>query len=63
MASYDGDSTCHSDEDEDDGTSPVYATCSLAHGVKNSRRELAMMFAVIYPILRPGSASLSRLLH
>jgi len=34
MASYDGDSNCHSDEDEDDDRSPVYATCSLAHGVK-----------------------------
>ena len=34
MASYDGDSNCHSDEDEDDDRSPVYATRSLAHGVK-----------------------------
>jgi len=33
MASYDGDSNCHSDEDEDDESSPVYATRSLAHGV------------------------------
>jgi len=34
VASYDGDSNCHSDEDEDDDRSPVYATRSLAHGVK-----------------------------
>ena len=34
MASYDGDSNCHSDEHEDDGRSPVYATRSLTHGVK-----------------------------
>jgi hypothetical protein len=34
MASYDGDSDCHSDEDEDDGKSPVYATHFSAHGVK-----------------------------
>jgi len=34
MASYDGDSNCHSDEDEDDGRSPVYATHSLAHGMR-----------------------------
>ena len=34
MVSYDGDSNCHSDEDEDDDRSPVYATRSLAHGVK-----------------------------
>jgi len=34
MASYNGDSNCHSDEDEDDDRSPVYATRSLAHGVK-----------------------------
>jgi len=38
MVSYDGDSNCYSDEDEDDDRSPVYATRSLAHGVKNSRR-------------------------
>ena len=36
MASYDGESNCHSDEDKDDGRSPVYATRSLAHGVKQS---------------------------
>ena len=34
MASYDGDSNCHSDENEDDDRSPVYGTRSLAHGVK-----------------------------
>jgi len=34
MASYNGDSNCHSDEDEDDGRNPVYATRSLVHGVK-----------------------------
>ena len=36
MASYDGDSDCLSDEDDNDGSSPVYATRSLAHGVKQS---------------------------
>jgi len=34
MASYDGDSDCRSDEDEDDGRNAVYATRSSAHGVK-----------------------------
>ena len=34
MASYNGDSDCRSDEDKDDGRSPVYATRSSAHGVK-----------------------------
>jgi len=34
MASYDSDSDCRSDEDEDDGRSPVYATRSSAHGAK-----------------------------
>ena len=36
MDSYDGDSDCRSDEDEDDGRSPVYTTRSSAHGVKQS---------------------------
>ena len=34
MASDNGDSDCRSDEDEDDDTSPVYATRSSAHGAK-----------------------------
>jgi len=36
MASYNGESDCRSDEDKDDGRSPVYATCSSAHGVPRS---------------------------
>ena len=35
MTSYDGYSNCRSDEDEDDGSSPVYATFSLAQCLKH----------------------------
>ena len=62
MASYDGDSNCHSDEDEDDGRSPVYATLSSAHGVKQPTLT-GDDIAVIYPILRPRLTSLSQLLY
>lgn len=62
MAPYDGDSYCRSDEDEDDGRSPVYATRSLAHGVKQSTLT-GDDVAVIYLILRPRLTSLSQLLH
>jgi len=34
MASYDCDIDCRTDEDEDDGRSPVYATRFSVHGVK-----------------------------
>ena len=62
MASYDGDIDCRSDEDEDDGRSPVYATRSSAHGVKQPTLT-GYDIAVIYPILRPILTSLSQLLH
>ena len=62
MAPYDGDSYCRSDEDEDDGRSPVYATRSSAHGVKQSTLT-GDDVAVIYLILRPRLTSLSQLLH
>jgi len=62
MASYDGDIDCRSDEDEDDGRSPVYATRSSAHGVKEPT-VTGNDIAVIYPILRPRLTSLSQLLH
>ena len=62
MASYDGDIDCRSDEDEDDGRSPVYSTRSSAHGVKqptligeDDRSNLS--------ILRSRFTSLSQLLH
>jgi len=35
MASYDGYSDCRSDEDEDDGRSPVYATLSSSQSLKH----------------------------
>jgi len=62
MASYDGDIDCRSDEDEDDGRSPVYATRSSAHGVKQPTLS-GNDIAVIYPILHPRLTSLSQLLH
>jgi len=61
-ASYDGDIDCRSDEDEDDGRSPIYATRSSAHGVKQPTLT-GNDIAVIYPILRPRLTSLSQLLH
>jgi len=36
MAPYDDDSDCFSDEDENDGRSPVYTTRSSVHGEKQS---------------------------
>jgi len=62
MASCDGDIDCRSDEDEDDGSSPVYATRSSAHGVKQQTLT-GNDIAVIYLILRPRLTSLSELLH
>ena len=52
MASCDGDIDCRSDEDEDDGRSPVYATRSSAHGVKQPTLT-GNDITVIYLILRP----------
>ena len=62
MAPYDDDSDCRSDEDEDDGRSPVYATRSLAHGVKKPTLT-GDDIAEIYPIMRLRLTSLSQLLH
>ena len=62
MASYDGDSDYRSDEDEDDGKSPVYATRFSAHGVKQPTLT-GDDIAEIYPIMRLRLTSLSQLLH
>ena len=62
MASYDGDIDCRSDEDEDDGRSPVYATRVSAHGVKQPTLT-GDDIAEIYPIMRLRLTSLSQLLH
>jgi len=56
MASYDGDIDCRSDEDEDDGKSPVYATRSSARSVKQPTLT-GNDIAVIYSILRPKLTS------
>jgi len=62
MVSYDGDIDCRSDEDEDDGRSPVCATRSSAHGVKQPTLT-GDDIAEIYPIMRLRLTSLSQLLH
>jgi len=62
MASYDGDTDCRSDKDEDDGRSPVYATSFSAHGVKQPTLT-GDDIAVIHPILRPRLTSIGQLLH